>query len=50
MMSAREPPDRHSLLQALEAKDSARPIDYEYGTTGPKEADELEKRLGFVAA
>lgn len=38
----------YSLLHYLEGKDSPRPIDYAYGSAGPKEAIDLEKRVGFV--
>jgi len=35
------------LLKYLEGKESASPIGYEYGSSGPKEATELEKKVGF---
>ncbi len=46
-----DPPSRlHllSLLHYIEGKESPRPIDYEYGSAGPKETIDLEKRVGFV--
>jgi len=35
------------LLKYLEGKEIASPIGYEYGSSGPKEATELEKKVGF---
>ncbi len=35
------------LLHYIESEESPRPISYEYGSNGPEEANELEKRVGF---
>ncbi|KAK4689579.1 hypothetical protein P7C73_g536, partial [Tremellales sp. Uapishka_1] len=36
------------LLHYLEGKDGPSPVQYKYGSTGPKEAIELEQKVGFV--
>ncbi|KAI5451960.1 Glucose-6-phosphate 1-dehydrogenase [Naganishia albida] len=36
------------LLHYSEGKSSDRPVEYKYGSNGPKESQEFEKKLGFV--
>ncbi|KAJ9125585.1 hypothetical protein QFC22_000547 [Naganishia vaughanmartiniae] len=36
------------LLHYCEGKDSSKPVEYKYGSNGPKESIEFEKKLGFV--
>jgi hypothetical protein len=38
----------YRLLHYSEGKESARPVEYKYGSNGPKESQEFEKKLGFV--
>jgi hypothetical protein len=36
------------LLHYSEGKESPRPVEYKYGSNGPKESQEFEEKLGFV--
>ncbi|GHJ85298.1 hypothetical protein NliqN6_1700 [Naganishia liquefaciens] len=36
------------LLHFSEGKESPRPVEYKYGSNGPKESQEFEEKLGFV--
>lgn len=39
---------RNRLLHYTEGKESPRPVEYKYGSNGPKESQEFEEKLGFV--